>query len=95
MTGVRRQSNFSQLKSHDEQLERLGLLAERYFADDPNTCLLKLRQLAESMAQSVASRVGLYASSEQNAAYPSAQPADSNSACASTIFTASSCKSGG
>jgi hypothetical protein len=35
MPSVRQQSNFSQLKAHDEQLERLGLLAERYFADDP------------------------------------------------------------
>ena len=55
MPSVRCQSNFSQLKAHDEQLERLGLLAERYFADDPNTCLIKLRQLAEGMAQAVAS----------------------------------------
>jgi len=34
MPGVRQQTNFSQLKAHDVQLERLGLLAERYFADD-------------------------------------------------------------
>lgn len=65
MPGIRQQSNFSQLKAHDEQLERLGLLAERYFADDPNTCLLKLRQLAEGMAQSVASRVGIYTSADE------------------------------
>lgn len=65
MTSVRQQGNFSQLKAHDEQLERLGLLAERYFADDPNTCLLKLRQLAEVMAQSVASRVGIYTSADE------------------------------
>lgn len=65
MVGLRLQSNFSQLKAHDEQLERLGLLAERYFADDPNTCILKLRQLTEGIAQSVASRVGLYASQEE------------------------------
>ncbi|MCF7730311.1 MAG: hypothetical protein K9N23_01425 [Akkermansiaceae bacterium] len=38
---------------------RLGMLAERYFADDPNTCLLKLRQLAELLAQLVASSVGI------------------------------------
>lgn len=62
MSALRKPSNFSQLRAHDVQLERLGLLAERYFADDPNTCLMKLRQLAEAMAQSVASRVGLYAS---------------------------------
>lgn len=65
MSGVHQKSNFSHLKAHDEQLERLGLLAERYFADAPNTCLLKLRQLAEAIAQSVASRVGLYTSSDE------------------------------
>ena len=29
---------------------RLRMLAERYFPEDPNTCLLKLRQLAEGLA---------------------------------------------
>lgn len=52
-------SNFAHLQSHDEQLLRLGMLAERYFADDPNTCLLKLRQLSEVLAQLVASNVGI------------------------------------
>ena len=37
-----RPSNFLFLKVHDVQLVRLGLLAERYFAEDANTCLLKL-----------------------------------------------------
>ncbi len=60
-----RASNFSFLKAHDAQLVRLGLLAERYFADDPNTCLLKLRQLAELLAQLAASRVGIFTSSEE------------------------------
>ena len=36
MAGSRPQSNFTLLKAHDEQLVRPGLLAERYFADDPN-----------------------------------------------------------
>lgn len=40
-------SNFSHLQAHDEQFLRPGMLAERYFADDSNTCLLKLRQLAQ------------------------------------------------
>lgn len=53
-------SNFAHLQSHDDQLLRLGMLAERYFADDPNTCLLKLRQLAELLAQLVASNVGIF-----------------------------------
>ncbi len=52
-------SNFAQLREHDEQLLRMGMLAERYFTDDPNTCLLKLRQLAEALAQIAAIRVGL------------------------------------
>jgi hypothetical protein len=40
-------SNFSHLAVHDEQLARLGALAEHYFPSDPNTCLLKLRQFGE------------------------------------------------
>ena len=40
MAGSRPQSNFTHLKAHDEQLVRLGLLAERYFAEDPNTCVM-------------------------------------------------------
>ncbi len=52
-------SNFAHLREHDEQLLRVGMLAERYFTEDPNTCLLKLRQLAELLAQSTASLVGI------------------------------------
>jgi type I restriction enzyme R subunit len=51
--------NFSHLRPYDEQLFRLGSLAERYFPDDPNTALLKLRQLGELLAQQVASRFGV------------------------------------
>ena len=40
MAGSRPRNNFTHLKAHDEQLVRLGLLAERYFAEDPNSCLL-------------------------------------------------------
>lgn len=58
-------SNFSVLSQHDEQLLRLGMLAEKYFADDPNTCLLKLRQLSESLAQLLAARTGLFISTEE------------------------------
>jgi|GEM_PF-4132914 len=41
------------------------MLAERYFAEDPNTALLKLRQFAELLAQIVATKVGLYTSHEE------------------------------
>ena len=58
-------SNFAILQEHDPQLLRLGLLAERYFPEDPNTTLLKLRQLTELLAQLVATRVGLYLSPEE------------------------------
>ncbi len=60
-----RTSNFDLLEKHDPQLHRLGLLAERYFADDPNTCLLKLRQLAELLAQLLAARTGRFVSPEE------------------------------
>ena len=59
------QSNFGFLKTHDEQLVRLGQLAERYFPEDPNTCLLKLRQLSELLAQLTATRVGSYVSADE------------------------------
>jgi type I restriction enzyme R subunit len=58
-------TNFGFLKPHDEQLVRLGRLAERYFPEDPNTCLLKLRQLSELLAQLTASRVGSYVSADE------------------------------
>ncbi|MDV6345291.1 hypothetical protein [Nitrosomonas sp. Is37] len=58
-------SNFSVLSQHDEQLLRLGMLAEKYFADDPNTYLLKLRYLAESLTKLLAARTSLYISSEE------------------------------
>jgi hypothetical protein len=54
--------NFAHLKSYDEQLLRLGLLGKRYFTEDPNTSLLKLRQLAELLAKHVATRIGLFVS---------------------------------
>ena len=59
-------SNFSVLGQHDEQLLRLGMLAEKYFADDPNTCLIKLRQLTEVLAQLLAARAGLFLTAEES-----------------------------
>ena len=52
-------SNFAFLQKLEPQVYRLGLLAERYFTEDPNTCLIKLRQLSELIAQLTASRFGL------------------------------------
>ncbi len=59
-------SNFSHLGVHDEQFLRIGMLAERYFPEDPNTCLLKLRQLAEVLAQTTATYVGIYQKPEES-----------------------------
>lgn len=51
--------NFGFLRRYDAPLDGLGALAERYFADDPNTCLIKLRQLGERLARQTAARCGL------------------------------------
>lgn len=60
-----RGSNFDFLNAYDAQLPRLGALAERYFHDDPNTCLIKLRQFAELLAQQLAARMGLFTSADE------------------------------
>ena len=59
-------TNFACLAEHDGQLLRIGMLAERYFAEDPNTCLLKLRQLAELLAQITATYAGIYEDPDEN-----------------------------
>ncbi len=43
-------ANFGFLRIYDLQLVRLRALAERYFRDDPSTCLIKLRQFGELYA---------------------------------------------
>ena len=59
-------ANFAFLAPHDQQLVRLGALAENYFRDDPNTCLIKLRQFGELLAQLSAAYVGVYTGPEQS-----------------------------
>lgn len=59
-------ANFAFLVAHDPLLDHLGALAERYFADDSSTCLLKLRQFGEVLAQRTAAVAGLYASTEES-----------------------------
>jgi len=53
-------ANFGFLDAHDAKLVQLGALAERYFRDDPSTCLFKLRQFAELVAKLVAAHQALY-----------------------------------
>ena len=58
-------ANFRHLRPDDAQLFRLGALAERCCLDDPNTALLKLRQLGEWLAQQTASRFALELRAEE------------------------------
>ncbi|MGE0490535.1 MAG: type I restriction-modification system endonuclease [Vulcanimicrobiota bacterium] len=51
-------TNFGFLAEHDPLLLRLTQQAERYFAEDPNTCLFKLRQFAEYLLPLLAARTG-------------------------------------
>jgi type I restriction enzyme, R subunit len=60
--------NFGFLEAHDDQLVRLGALAERYFHDDPDACLIKLRQFAELLAQLIAAKTGLYETDHESQA---------------------------
>jgi type I restriction enzyme, R subunit len=57
--------NFAFMRAYEPQFDRLGALAERYFRDDPNTSLIKLRQFGELLAQEVAARTGLYTSPDE------------------------------
>ena len=52
-------SNFAFLKEHDPVFFQLACAAEQVFASDPNTTLIKLRQLGEALARDLASRAGI------------------------------------
>jgi type I restriction enzyme R subunit len=58
--------NFGFLGVHDALLAQLGALAERYFRDDPGTATIKLRQLAELLAENIAARHALYQGEREN-----------------------------
>jgi type I restriction enzyme R subunit len=53
-------ANFDHLKSLSPELHRLGTLAERFFAEDANTSLIKSRQFGEYMVKEIAAFSGLY-----------------------------------
>ncbi|MFP6847307.1 MAG: type I restriction-modification system endonuclease [Pseudomonas sp.] len=52
-------SNFAFLQEHDPIFLQLASTAEQVFPSDPNTTLIKLRQLGEALAQDLASRAGI------------------------------------
>ncbi|MFT2111394.1 hypothetical protein [Marinomonas sp. 2405UD68-3] len=56
---MERISNFDFLKKHQEWLYKLAESAELNFSSDPNTSLIKVRQLGEAIAQSIAARIGV------------------------------------
>ena len=58
-------TNFAFLEIYDVRLAAIPTLAERYFQEDPNTCLIKLRQFGEELAQQLAARSGLLESPEE------------------------------
>jgi len=62
-------ANFAHLQAHDEQLVRLGTLAEKYLADDPNTSLIKMRQFGELLAKHVATQMRLYETDREESQY--------------------------
>lgn len=52
-------TNFSFLAEHGPVFLQLANTAEQVFAADPNTTLIKLRQLGEAIAQDIAARIGI------------------------------------
>jgi len=50
---------FRILKKHQDWLFKLAESAELNFSSDPNTSLIKIRQLGEAIAQSIAARIGV------------------------------------
>ena len=61
-------SNFAFLAEHDPVFLQLAVTAEQVFAADPNTTLIKLRQLGEALAQDIAARSGIEFNSETSQA---------------------------
>lgn len=65
MTEAIPSANFGFLAVLDRQLVRLRALAERYFADDPSTRLIKLREFGETPAQLVAAKSDLFREAQE------------------------------
>ncbi|UJJ33349.1 type I restriction-modification system endonuclease [Halopseudomonas maritima] len=59
MRAAEQSTNFGFLAEHDQLLVELAGAAERAFASDPNTTLIKLRQLGEALAQHLAALAGI------------------------------------
>ncbi len=57
--------NFDFLVRYDPTLVAIAAMAERYFADDPVTSMMKLRQFGELLAQQVAARAGVFSAADE------------------------------
>ncbi len=57
-------SNFAFVAPHSAAVAALGARAEQYFTDDPNTCLIKLRQLIEVVVKELVSLERVYVPSD-------------------------------
>ncbi|MFN5613836.1 MAG: hypothetical protein ACK491_20925, partial [Pseudanabaena sp.] len=58
-------ANFSFLREHDPQLVNLAARAEQYCHSDSNTCIIKLRQFAERLAQHIADQTEHYQAEDE------------------------------
>lgn len=52
-------ANFNFLAEHDPLFVQIASAAENIFPSDPNTTLIKLRQLGEALAQHIAALAGI------------------------------------
>jgi hypothetical protein len=57
--------NFGFLARYADPLAGVARLAERYFPEDPITCLMKLRQFGELLAKQVAARAGVFVAADE------------------------------
>jgi len=53
------ESNFTFLKQHDPIFFQLASAAEQFFRADPNTTLIKIRQLSEAFSKEIASQLSI------------------------------------
>ena len=56
---LEQKSNFQFLQNYDPLFFQMALVAEEMYKSDPNTTLMKLRQLGEALAQDIASKIGI------------------------------------
>lgn len=76
---VHRSGNFGFLAEHDSLFVKPGGAAERAFSSDPNTTLIKLRQLGEAMAQHLAALCGIEFDEQTSQSDPSSSNGNSTS----------------